>query len=109
MLACYLQWHMMDASPELLFVDEDQRAKTTRAPVAPARRLADALPKAQTRVLEYGSVVHSFRTLLSYPGAIVGNQRQVPGAAPTAPLLVITTAPNTKQKRAYELLDSITV
>ena len=30
MLAYYMQWHMVDAWRELLFVDEDQAAKATR-------------------------------------------------------------------------------
>ena len=40
MLAYYVQWHMLDAWRPLLFSDEDQQAKTTRDPVAPATRSA---------------------------------------------------------------------
>ena len=109
MLAYYVQWHMVDAWRELLFVDEDQAAKATRDPVAPAQRSAGALRKAQVRVLEDGSPVHSFRTLLSDLGTIVRNQCRVPGADANAPPLEITTTPNAQQKRAYELLDTITV
>ena len=109
MLAYYVQWHMVDAWRELLFVDEDQTARATRDPVAPAQRSAGALRKAQVRVLEDGSPVHSFRTLLSDLGTIVRNQCRVPGADANAPPLEITTTPNAQQKRAYELLDTITV
>ena len=109
MLAYYVQWHMVDAWRELLFVDEDQAARATRDPVAPAQRSAGALRKAQMRVLEDGSPVHSFRTLLSDLGTIVRNQCRVPGADANAPPLEITTTPNAQQKRAYELLDTITV
>ena len=109
MLAYYVQWHMVDAWRELLFVDEDQAARATRDPVAPAQRSAGALRKAQVRVLENGSPVHSFRTLLSDLGTIVRNQCRVPGADANAPPLEITTTPNAQQKRAYELLDTITV
>ena len=109
MLAYYVQWHMVDAWRELLFVDEDQTARATRDPVAPAQRSAGALCKAQVRVLEDGSPVHSFRTLLSDLGTIVRNQCRVPGADANAPPLEITTTPNAQQKRAYELLDTITV
>ena len=109
MLAYYVQWHMVDAWRELLFVDEDQAARATRDPVAPAQRSAGALRKAQVRVLEDGSPVHSFRTLLSDLGTIVRNKCRVPGADANAPPLEITTTPNAQQKRAYELLDTITV
>ena len=109
MLAYYVQWHMVDAWRELLFVDEEQTARATRDPVAPAQRSAGALRKAQVRVLEDGSPVHSFRTLLSDLGAIVRNQCRVPGADANAPPLEITTTPNAQQKRAYELLNTITV
>jgi len=109
MLAYYVQWHMVDAWRELLFVDEDQAARATRDPVAPAKRSADALRKAQMRVLKDGRPVHSFRTLLSDLGTIVRNQCRVPGADANAPPLEITTTPNAQQKRAYELLETITV
>ena len=109
LLAYYVQWHMVDAWRELLFVDEDQQAKTTRDPVAPAKRSAGALRKARTRTLDDGSSVHSFQTLLTHLSTIVRNQCKVPGAEAGAPLMAITTTPNAKQLRAYELLDTITV
>ena len=109
MLAYYVQWHMVDAWRELLFVDEDQEAKATRDPVAPATRSAGALRKVQTRPLDDGSAVHSFQTLLHHLGTIVRNQCRIPGADADTPPMEITTTPNAKQKRAYELLDTIAV
>jgi len=109
MLAYYVQWHMMDAWRELLFMDEDCQARASRDPVAPAKRSPGALRKAQTRTLDDGSAVHSFQTLLAHLATIVRNQCRIPGAASDAPLMAITTTANAKQQRAYELLDTITV
>lgn len=109
MLAYYVQWHMVDAWRELLFTDEDQAAKAQRDPVAPAQRSAAARRKAQARTLIDGSPVHSFQTLLAHLGTIVQNQCKIPGAADDAPPMTITTTPNAKQQRAYELLNTIAV
>ena len=109
MLAYYVQWHMVDAWRELLFADEDQEAKKSRDPVAPAKRSAGALRKVQRRTLDDGSIVHSFQTLLIHLGSIVRNQCKIPGTDASAPPMEITTTPNAKQKRAYDLLDSIVV
>ena len=49
MLAYYVEWHMREAWRELMFADEDQAAKATRDPVAPARRSAAAEKKIRTR------------------------------------------------------------
>jgi transposase len=38
LLAYYVQWHMLEAWRPLLFGDEDQAGKTSRDPVAPAKR-----------------------------------------------------------------------
>jgi transposase len=109
MLAYYVQWHMVEAWRELLFCDEDQQAKATRDPVAPAKRSAAALRKVQTRTLDDGTEVHSFQTLLHHLSTIVCNRCQVPGAGPDRPPFEIVTNPNAKQQRAYELLKRITV
>ena len=45
-LAYYIEWHMREAWRELLFADEDQAAKATRDPVAPAKRSRAAQAKA---------------------------------------------------------------
>ena len=52
MLAYYVQWHMTQAWRTLLFCDEDQQARATRDPVAPAQRLrrrcAKCIPESWT-------------------------------------------------------------
>ena len=109
MLAYYVQWHMLEAWRPLLFCDEDQQAKTRRDPVAPAQRSKAALQKVHARVLDDGSEVHSFQTLLEALSGIVRNVCLVPGAGPDAPTFDIVTTPNAKQQRAYDLLETIKV
>jgi transposase len=109
MLAYYVQWHMMEAWRELLFSDEDQQAKLTRDPVAPAERSPGALRKASTHKLDDGTEAHSFQTLLRELSTMVSNvcrRKQSPADEPT--FTVVTTA-NAKQKRALDLLEAITV
>jgi hypothetical protein len=52
MLAYYVQWHMIEAWRPLLFGDEDQQAKQTRDPVAPAKRSSAALAKVASHQLD---------------------------------------------------------
>jgi hypothetical protein len=63
--------------------------------------------KALTHTLPDGSPAHSFGTLLEELATIVRNTCRVPGADSTAPTFQIVTTPNTKQKRALELLNTI--
>ncbi len=107
MLAYYVMWHMLQAWRPLLFCDEDQAAKKTRDPVAPAQRSAAALQKVRTKRLDDGSIVHSFRTLLQDLSGIVRNVCRVPGASPDAPTFDVVTIPGAKQQRAYQLLETI--
>ena len=109
MLAYYVEWHMKEAWRELLFSDEEQEAKLTREPVAPAKRSAQELKKVHSRTLGDGTEAHSFHTLLMDLATIVRNtcQRKVRG--PSEPRFTMTTIPNAKQKRALELLDTIVV
>jgi transposase len=109
MLAYYVEWHIIEAWRPLLFCDEDQEAKATRDPVAPAKRSEEALRKAHTLKLDDGSLVHSFRTLLTYLGSIVRNKCRRKGAEPDEPTFEMTTNTNPKQQRAYDLLRGITV
>jgi hypothetical protein len=97
---------MREAWRELMFADEDQAAKATRDPVAPARRSAAAEEKASSKQLEDGTPVHSFHTLLEELSMIVRNTCRVPKTASTFPMLTI---PNELQLRARELIDKITV
>jgi transposase len=107
MLAYYVQWHMLEAWRPLLFCDEDQQAKATRDPVAPAQRSEAALQKVHSKTLEDGSEVHSFQTLLKLLSGIVRNVCRVPGASPDVPTFDVVTTPSAKQQRAYELLEAI--
>ena len=109
MLAYYVEWHMREAWRELMFADTDQHAKTTRDPVAPAKRSNAALAKAARHTLDDGTPAHSLATLLGELATIVRNTCRVPGADSTAPTFQLVTTPNAKQKRALELLDTITM
>jgi transposase len=106
MLAYYVEWHMQEAWRELLFADEDQAAKATRDPVAPAQRSAAAEQKVRTRRLDDGTPVHSFRTLLDELAMIVRNTCRVPRSTSTVTFPMLTT-PNALQLRARELIDKI--
>jgi len=107
-LAYYVQWHMIEAWRPMLFADEDQDAKISRDPVAPAKRSKDALKKAASKLLDDGSPAHSFRTLLSHLGDIVRNTCRCPNAG-LDDIFYKTTSPNTKQLQALELLRKITL
>ena len=109
MLAYYVQWHMREAWRGLLFCDEDQQAKASRDPVAPAERSASALRKVDTRTLDDGTEAHSFRTLLQSLSTIVRNVCRLPGSGPNAPTFDVLTTPDAKQQRAYDLLETIQV
>jgi Transposase DDE domain len=110
MLAHYVVWHMIESWRELLFCDEDQQAKSTRDPVAPAKRSGAALDKVYAKVFDDGTPVHSFQTLLTDLSSIVSNACRRPGPprAGEATFDVVTT-PNSTQQRAYDLLKSIHV
>lgn len=106
MLAYYVEWHMREVWRPLLFADEDQRAKATRDPVAPAKRSAAADQKAASRQLADGTPVHSFRTLLHDLSSIVRNDCRT-GGADNASTFSVTTTPTPEQRRAYDLLKQI--
>jgi transposase len=109
LLAYYVEWHMREAWRPLLFADEDQAAKRTRDPVAPAQRSAGALRKVHAKVLDDGTPVHSFSTLLKALSGIVRNVCRRRGAGPDEPTVEIMTTPSPAQQRAYDLLETITV
>jgi transposase len=109
MLAYYVEWHMLEAWRPLLFSDEDQEAKRTRDPVAPARRSQAAERKASSKTLPDGTPVHSFQTLLKTLGGIVLNTCCAPGAGPDDPTFDVVTTPNAHQQRAFDLLKAIKV
>ena len=107
MLAHYVAWHMTEAWRSLLFCDEDQEGKTTRDPVAPAKRSEEALDKAHSKTLTDGSTVHSFQTLLKELSTIVRNVCRRPGASTDEPTFDVVTTPNPSQLRALDLIESI--
>jgi hypothetical protein len=98
-----------DAGLFIYSADEDQQAKTSRDPVAPAKRSQEALNKVASKRLGDGSPAHSFQSLLHHLSEIVRNTCRRPGAGPEAPTFHRTTSPNAKQRQALDLLRSITV
>jgi transposase len=109
MLAYYVEWHMREAWAPLMFADTDQEAKTTRDPVAPARRSKAALAKVARHTLDDGTPVHSFSTLIAELATIVSNTCRTPQVTPDAPTFEVLTTPNEKQRRALELIKQIHV
>jgi len=108
MLAYYVEWHMREAWRALLFADEDQQAKKTRDPVAPAERSEAAELKAATHQLADGSPAHSFQTLLDLLGTITRNTCRTRDEGDEAPSFKVVSEPNTAQRRALSLLEAIT-
>ncbi len=109
LLAYYVEWHMLEVWRPLLFADEDQAAKATRDPVAPAKRSAGALRKVHAKVLDDGTPIHSFQTLLKALSTIVRNVARRRGAGPEEGTVEIVTTPAPEQQRAYDLLNTIRV
>lgn len=107
MLAYYIEWHMREAWRELMFADTDQEAKATRDPVAPAKRSEKALAKAARHTLDDGNPAHSFSTLMAELSTIVRNTCRTPHAGPDAPTFEVLTTSNSKQQRAFDLLQKI--
>jgi transposase len=109
MLSHYVEWHMREAWRELMFADEDQDAKKTRDPVAPAKRSESAKRKASRKRLDDGSPVHSFSTLLADLSSIVRNICRAPGAGARAPSFQVTTTTSPYQARAIHLIGAMTL
>ena len=107
MLAYYVEWHLIEAWRPLLFADEDQAAKATRDPVAPAERSEEALEKVHSHTLPDGTPAHSLRTLLEDLSTIVRNTCRTPGPAERSGTFELTTAPTASQRRALELIEKI--
>jgi len=109
MLAYYVEWHLREAWRGLMFADTDQAAKASRDPVAPAKRSASARQKVSTHTLGDGTPVHSFATLIAELSTIVRNTCLAAHTGEAATTFDITTTSNEKQRRAFELLQSIKV
>ena len=105
----YVEWHMREAWRELTFADEDQDAKKTRDPVAPAKRSEAAKRKATRKRNDDGSPVHSFSTLLADLASIVRNTCRVPRAGDRAPSFRVTTTASPYQLRAMHLIGAMTL
>ena len=107
MLAYYVEWHLIEAWRPMLFADEDQAAKATRDPVAPAERSEEALEKVHSHTLPDGTAAHSLRTLLEDLATIVRNTCRAPGPVERSGTFELTTAPTPSQRRALELIEKI--
>lgn len=106
MLAYYVEWHLRDVWRELMFADTDLQAKSTRDPVAPAKRSKAALAKVASKRLDDATPAHCFHTLLAELATIVRNTCRAPSADVEASFQVLTNS-NPKQARALELVKSI--
>ncbi len=107
MLAYYIQWHMQEALRPMLFADEDQAAKATRDPVAPAKRSAAASKKATSRVLPDGDKVTSFRSLLKNLATITRSTFAPINAKNEKQRFTMLTRASPMQAKAFALLDTI--
>jgi len=108
MLAYYVQWHLAEAWKPLLFADEAPAEEAReRDPVAPAKRSAAALAKAQNRRLANGSPALSFRGLLKHLATIVRNVMRPRNAKPGMGTFTLTTEANPKQRQALDLATAI--
>lgn len=108
LLAYYVAWHLKEAWRKLLFADEDQAAKATRDPVAPAERSAAAKAKIARRHHEDGTPIHSFHTLLMDLATIVRNTCCT-SRAHDAPTFTVTTQSSALQRQAMDLIDQLVV
>ena len=108
MLAYHVEWHLKEAWRPLLFADEDQAAKAIRDPVAPAERSVGAKAKVARRHHGDGTPIHSFPTLLAQLATIVRNTCRTSAEA-DAPTFSVTTQSNPLQRRALDLIDTLTV
>ncbi|EQD27491.1 transposase IS4 family protein, partial [mine drainage metagenome] len=106
MLSYYVEWHLRAAWRELMFADEDQEARETRDPVAPARRSAKALRKVARKTRDDGMPVHSFHTLLADLATVTRNTCRLPHTEGEGSTFPVLTIPNATQKRAYELIET---
>jgi transposase len=107
MLAYYVEWHMREAWRELMFADTEQQAKTTRDPVAPATRSDKAQAKAASHILDDGTPVHSFATLMAELATIVRNTCRAPNAEADTPTFEVITTAEPRHLRALALVQAI--
>ena len=108
MLSYYVEWHLKEAWRALLFADQDQAAKATRDPVAPAERSAGAKAKVARRHHEDGTPIHSFQTLLTELATIMRNTCCT-SCAHDDSTFTVTTQSNPLQRRALDLIGQLVV
>ena len=106
-LACYVEWHMREAWRELMFADTDQAAKTTRDPVAPAKRSASASANAASKQLDDEQPAHSSATLMAELANLVRNTCPTPSAGADAPTFEVLTTATAHRQRALALIQAI--
>ncbi len=109
MLTYYVQWHMKEAWRPLMFSDEDLDAKAERDPILPAKRSRSAMKKVNTKKLEGGETVHSFRTLLKDLSSIVRNTCRREEAKDSESSFSIDTTPSQSQQKALDLIAQISM
>lgn len=109
MLTYYVQRYMVEALRPLLFADEDQAAKATRDPVAPAERSLGAMKKVHSKTLKDGTPTDSFRTLLEHMATITRDTYVQKETEQKATTFELDTKPDNKHRAAYELLAQISV
>lgn len=108
MLTYYVHRYMVEALRPLLFADEEQEAKKTRDPVAPAKRSSRAKKKIETRRLEDGTAPHSFKTLLHHMSTITRDLCRQTNDDNTD-LFTVDTIPNQKHQQVFDLLANFKV
>ncbi len=101
MLACYVQWHLLEALRPVLYHEEQPDPRHN--PVAPPEASAALKRKKATHRTEDGLKAHSFATLIDELGTRCRNQCRF-NQLPDAPLVALTSEASPIQKRAMELV-----
>jgi hypothetical protein len=104
MLAYYVEWHMRGKLKPVLFDDTDgQRMEEERiSAVAPRERSPKAKRKANSKRMEQGLPVQSFRTLLKDLGTLTKNWMTTKSDSTIG--FVLYTNPTPLQAKVFELL-----
>jgi hypothetical protein len=101
MHAYYVQWHLIEVWRPLLFADRD--------PAAKAKRSKAAIEKADTHLTSDVKPVHSLRSLIAELATLKRNTCRTPGALEYPATFHILTTPTVLQRRAFDLLNKISV
>lgn len=101
-LAYYVEGHLRLVWRPLMFADEDQEAKSTREPLAPAKRSAKAQRKLATKTQDIGSPLQA-SPLFSQAQALLCAVRHIcrtPAADPEAPTFTVTDTQSCTKARS---------